>query len=251
MAGNVQRHFSDGRMRKITLKHTLPTRLAKHFDDDLNDSQRTAVTAPDGYNLILAGPGSGKTRRDHLPRGLPDRPRSPGRVDPAGHLHPPRGPGDGAAARSPDRPASGQGLGRRRSTTSATGCSAGRPGSSAISPTSRSWIARTSSTSSAWPWTTRVSARRTRWHRRPARSQHLISFALNTTETPGRCRSPSSHPSWSTGCPRSRASAARLRPAQARGELHGLRRPARPVAAAAATSFPSSSSSRRACSATS
>ena len=49
-------------MRKITLKHTLPARLAKHFDDDLNDSQRAAATAPDGYNLILAGPGSGKTR---------------------------------------------------------------------------------------------------------------------------------------------------------------------------------------------
>src|ERR1700745_82421 len=49
-------------MRKITLKHTLPARLPKHFDDDLNDSQRAAVMAPDGYNLILAGPGSGKTR---------------------------------------------------------------------------------------------------------------------------------------------------------------------------------------------
>jgi DNA helicase-2/ATP-dependent DNA helicase PcrA len=49
-------------MRKITLKHSLPARLARRFDQDLNDSQRTAVTAPDGYNLILAGPGSGKTR---------------------------------------------------------------------------------------------------------------------------------------------------------------------------------------------
>jgi DNA helicase-2/ATP-dependent DNA helicase PcrA len=49
-------------MRKIRLKHSLPARLARHFDDDLNDPQRIAVMAPDGYNLILAGPGSGKTR---------------------------------------------------------------------------------------------------------------------------------------------------------------------------------------------
>ncbi|WP_165226536.1 ATP-dependent helicase [Aquisphaera insulae] len=49
-------------MRKIKLKQTLPTKLARHLEEDLNDSQRAAVVAPDGYNLILAGPGSGKTR---------------------------------------------------------------------------------------------------------------------------------------------------------------------------------------------
>jgi DNA helicase-2/ATP-dependent DNA helicase PcrA len=49
-------------MRKIRLKSTLNARLADHFQRDLNDSQRAAATAPDGYNLILAGPGSGKTR---------------------------------------------------------------------------------------------------------------------------------------------------------------------------------------------
>src|SRR5437763_10094192 len=49
-------------MRKIQLKKTAGHRLVEHFARDLNDSQRAAATAPDGYNLILAGPGSGKTR---------------------------------------------------------------------------------------------------------------------------------------------------------------------------------------------
>ena len=49
-------------MRKIRLKSPLNARLAEHFQRELNDSQRAAATAPDGYNLILAGPGSGKTR---------------------------------------------------------------------------------------------------------------------------------------------------------------------------------------------
>jgi DNA helicase-2/ATP-dependent DNA helicase PcrA len=49
-------------MRKIRLKSRLSTRLAQHLERELNDSQRAAATAPDGYNLILAGPGSGKTR---------------------------------------------------------------------------------------------------------------------------------------------------------------------------------------------
>jgi DNA helicase-2/ATP-dependent DNA helicase PcrA len=49
-------------MRKIVLKSPLNDRLSQHLARDLNEPQRAAVTAPDGYNLILAGPGSGKTR---------------------------------------------------------------------------------------------------------------------------------------------------------------------------------------------
>src|SRR5438309_6118782 len=49
-------------MRKIQLKKTVDERLAQRFELDLNESQRAAAAAPDGGNLILAGPGSGKTR---------------------------------------------------------------------------------------------------------------------------------------------------------------------------------------------
>src|SRR3954469_19732059 len=49
-------------MRKIRLKKTGPGPLVERFSRDLNESQREAAAAPDGYNLILAGPGSGKTR---------------------------------------------------------------------------------------------------------------------------------------------------------------------------------------------
>ena len=48
-------------MRKITLKHSLPARLEKHFSED-RMTRSVQRSAPDGYNLILAGPGSGKTR---------------------------------------------------------------------------------------------------------------------------------------------------------------------------------------------
>jgi DNA helicase-2/ATP-dependent DNA helicase PcrA len=48
--------------RKIVIKKNAGERLTERFAVDLNDAQRAAATAPDGYNLILAGPGSGKTR---------------------------------------------------------------------------------------------------------------------------------------------------------------------------------------------
>ena len=46
-------------MRKIRLQKSGNDRLAAQFASDLNQAQHSAVTAPDGYNLILAGPGSG------------------------------------------------------------------------------------------------------------------------------------------------------------------------------------------------
>src|SRR3954471_22604205 len=49
-------------MRKIRLKKTGHDPLVERFSRELNESQREAAAAPDGYNLILAGPGSGKTR---------------------------------------------------------------------------------------------------------------------------------------------------------------------------------------------
>lgn len=49
-------------MRKIRLQKSASDRLREAFEHDLNDTQREAAMAPDGCNLILAGPGSGKTR---------------------------------------------------------------------------------------------------------------------------------------------------------------------------------------------
>src|SRR3954451_12592642 len=49
-------------MRKITIHKPPSARRREAFGRDLNEPQRAAATAPDGFNLILAGPGSGKTR---------------------------------------------------------------------------------------------------------------------------------------------------------------------------------------------
>ncbi|GIW88678.1 MAG: DNA helicase [Isosphaeraceae bacterium] len=49
-------------MRKIRLAQTRRHDLWDRLSADLNPAQLAAATAPDGFNLILAGPGSGKTR---------------------------------------------------------------------------------------------------------------------------------------------------------------------------------------------
>ena len=46
-------------MRKIRLQKAGDDRLASRFAADLNRAQHAAATAPDGFNLILSGPGSG------------------------------------------------------------------------------------------------------------------------------------------------------------------------------------------------
>ncbi|RUL87754.1 ATP-dependent helicase [Tautonia sociabilis] len=48
--------------RKIRLQKPGNDRLRDRFERELNPAQLAAATAPDGFNLILAGPGSGKTR---------------------------------------------------------------------------------------------------------------------------------------------------------------------------------------------
>ncbi len=49
-------------MRKIRLRKEGPDALLERLRNELNPAQFAAVTAPDGFNLVLAGPGSGKTR---------------------------------------------------------------------------------------------------------------------------------------------------------------------------------------------
>src|SRR5436305_14251758 len=49
-------------MRRIRLRKSGDERLGSRFAGDLNQAQHSAATAPDGFNLGLAGPGSGKPR---------------------------------------------------------------------------------------------------------------------------------------------------------------------------------------------
>ena len=49
-------------MKKIQLHRPQTDALVEVLSRELNEPQRAAALAPDGFNLILAGPGSGKTR---------------------------------------------------------------------------------------------------------------------------------------------------------------------------------------------
>jgi DNA helicase-2/ATP-dependent DNA helicase PcrA len=49
-------------MKKIVIQRTGDSRVQAALAADLNPAQLAAATAPDGFNLVLAGPGSGKTR---------------------------------------------------------------------------------------------------------------------------------------------------------------------------------------------
>ena len=205
MAGNIQRHFSDGRMRKITLKHSLPARLEKHFSEDLNDSQRAAVMAPDGYNLILAGPGSGKTRvityRVAYLIARASRPnRSCWSRSPA------------AAARemvrrleSLDRQRGRQGLGRHVSPHRQP---AAPPAGQAPGLSAQFHDPRQRGPARPDPpghGRRRASPARASWPPSPPRSHHMISFApIPGVRSP--MSPPSSHLSWSSGSRRSRPS---------------------------------------------
>ena len=236
-------------MRKITLKHSLPARLAKHFDEDLNDSQRAAVMAPDGYNLILAGPGSGKTRvityrvAYLIARGVPAESillvtftrraaremvrrldsligHDAGKVW-AGTFH-------HVGNRLLRRPARLLGY---------------QPNFTILDSEDQLDLVRLAMDDAGF-------AAKDKLAPKPAEVEHLISFA-SIPGSPLPRSSPASRPGWSSGCPRSRASPPAYARRKLRGQLHGLRRPADPVAAARCASFPTSSSSRRACSGTS
>lgn len=52
----------EGPVRRVRLRKTVKPGLQDRLARELNEAQLAAATAPPGYHLILAGPGSGKTR---------------------------------------------------------------------------------------------------------------------------------------------------------------------------------------------
>ena len=216
------------RMRKTRQHKSVPGRLDERLARDLNESQLAAATAPDGYNLILAGPGSGKTRvityrvAYLIAQGVPAESillvtftRRAAR-EMVGRLETLIGP-------PPARVWAGtfHHIGNRLLRRVGRACWAtGR--------TSRSSTARTSSTSSGWRWRTPGSSAPARWPRKPAPVQHLISFAFNAGRPLAEIVT-ERHPEPGRLAPAARTAGRALRRAEARRQLHGLRRPARPV----------------------
>ncbi len=216
-------------MRKITLKPK-PNRLAGLLERDLNPSQLAAATAPDGYNLILAGPGSGKTRViTYRVAHLIGRGRAR-RRDPARHLHTPGRPGNGRPPRRADRRRRGEGLGRhvppRRQSDPPALRRAARLRPQLHDPRL------------AGPGRPRPPrhGRRRHLHDQRDEPQAVGRAALpelrlqrRPADRDGRRREVPEPVGLGRGAgPHRRA----VRRAEARGQLHGLRRPARPVGAA-------------------
>ena len=223
--------------RKIRLQKPASDRLRERFERELNEAQRAAATAPDGFNLILAGPGSGKTRvityrvAYLIARGVPaesillvtftrraaremvarlETLIGPKAVEGLGGDLPPR--------RQPHPPAVGEGDRLRAE----------------LHDPRRRGPAR--------PRRPGDGRRRPRRHR-PLRPEagggpapHQLR--LQRPAPAGRARSPNATPNGPNG-PSDRGRRRGVREAQASEQLHGLRRPARPLGAACSTRAPS------------
>ena len=237
-------------MRKIRLQRSGDEKLASRFAADLNQAQHEAVTAPDGFNLILAGPGSGKTRvityrvAYLIAKGVPAESillvtftRRAAR-EMVGRLEALIGPkaakiwaGDG-------------------SITSAIASCGGRLRFLATARTSRSSTARTRTTWSRWRWRTPGWSAPARWppSRRPSST---CSASRSTSTGPLGDLVRERHPRLARMAPQPRRRRRGVPQAEARRELHGLRRPPGPLGEAARRLPRANAGLRRRCSATS